>query len=138
MASRTRGQATKRDVVGRGFLNHVTTRAIVPTKYEAVYYRVLGDLGFAELECDRQIIAWQIAYTACRLYEAMDESIYLNDADRNGRIDALERIPKLQKSLIDLINAFNGKRREQPQPTEGETDDLQAILKQLTSGENAS
>lgn len=130
MASKTRGHKLKSEVAGDGFLNVIPTANIVPTKYEPLYYHVLDGLGYRDLAYDRAIVAWMIAYTTVRIYQAIDQSAVANDADRTGKIAEMESLPKLQKSLLDLLNAFHGKRREEPQ----DNDDLQEQLARALNG----
>jgi hypothetical protein len=132
MANRNRGQRVKREVAGSGFLNHITTSAILPEKYQPAYYAILHDLDYANLECDRQIIAWQIAYHVCRLYQLEDRTTAFNDSDRFEFARGLEQIPKMTKTLIDLINAFHrAKRDEEPTSTEEEKMDFKTMIDQL-------
>lgn len=133
MATRKRGQKVKKDVAGSGFLNHVVSSSIIPGKFQAVYYQVLADLDFPNLSGDRQLLAWQIAYTTVSLYQVMDMSNVHNDADARVHAEKIKQLPKLQKALIDLINAFNGKRQQQELPAEDEEEkqDFKALLDQL-------
>lgn len=131
----------KKSDVTTGILSQVVISRSIPPRLQRLYFQILAELKYKELDTENQLIADQIAYTFCKIKDVQDMRYLYGmrlDLPRNGeavnsmaerreKMKELELLPALQKQLITWIQALRAGKNK----TTGE-DPTQQITEELS------
>lgn len=130
----------KKSDVTTGILSQVVISRSIPPRLQRLYFSILGELKYKELDPENQLIADQIAYCYCKIKDVQDMR-YLygmrldlprsgeavnSMAERREKMQELELLPALQKQLITWISALRAGKNKMPgeDPTKTITEEL--------------
>lgn len=134
MASSTRNHVIKRDIAGT-IVSKIATNALVPPRYDHIYYQILQGLDLPNLPAHRQCAAFLFATATCNIINKLDCRQVITEADFQEKLVQAQGIDDLYSQwfrLFDKLNSVSPNRqvkeeeRQQEQQTLGEA--LQSML----------
>lgn len=134
MASSTRNHVIKRDIQGT-LLSRIATNALIPPRYDALFYELLNGLDLPNIPTHKQMAAILFAACSCNIICLTDCRAVMTEPDFQERLVQAQGLDDLYTQfykLFDKLHAGQTKERvkdsEEEQTSIGET--LQHLLSQ--------
>ena len=118
MASRSRNQVVKADISGT-IADRIPTFALIPERYDALYYEVLKGLDLQNLPTHKQIAAILFAACTCNIVCLTDCRSLVTDSDYQEKLVQHKGIDDYYNQFFKLFDKLNaGATREQSKTEE--------------------
>ena len=130
MASSTRNHKIKRDIQGT-ILSRIATNALIPERYDALYYEILAGLNMPELPAHKQVAAILFAACTCNIVNKIDCRSVITEADFQEKLVQAQGLDDLYAQffkLFDKLNASGTREQSKDEPQTNGAALLEALL----------
>lgn len=133
MASSSRNHTIKRDIAAGTILSRIATNALIPERYDALYYEILQGLDLQNIPAHKQVAAILFAACTCNIVNKIDCRAVITEADFQEKLVQAQGLDDLYAQFFKLFDKLNSGQTRERNKDEEQTNSnigeaLQAIL----------
>jgi len=131
MASSTRNHTIKRDIAAGTILSRIATNALIPERYDALYYEILRGLDLPNIPAHKQVAAILFAACTCNIICLTDCHAVITEADFQEKLVQAKGLDDLYAQFFKLFDKLNSGINSRDKLKDEEQQNVGEILQEL-------
>jgi hypothetical protein len=114
----------KKSDLTTGILSQIVISRLIPPRHQNLYYAILSEYRYKELDASEQIIVHNIAWTTCKIIDCQDNrylfgvrqdiprdgTVMTTTAERREKQEEVSQLEKLQRQLSNWVSIIRTKK----------------------------